>query len=50
LCALVSLVVPNKTEVSTLTLEGVSFKTTQVFNVLAVGVVLILIALYAIFW
>jgi solute:Na+ symporter, SSS family len=50
LCALVSLVVPNKTEVSTLTLEGVSFKTTPVFNVLAVGVILILIVLYAAFW
>jgi len=49
LCVLVSLVVPNKREVSTLTLEGVSFKTSPVFNVLAVGVIVILIALYVIF-
>ncbi|WP_157138887.1 sodium:solute symporter family transporter [Asticcacaulis biprosthecium] len=50
MCVIVSLVVPNKREVSTLTLEGVSFKTTPVFNVLAVGVLIILIALYAMFW
>ena len=49
LCVLVSLIVPNKREVSTLTLEGVSFKTTPVFNALAIGVVVILIALYLIF-
>ncbi len=49
LCVAVSLVVPNKREVSTLTLEGVSFKTTTAFNVLAVGVVIILIALYLYF-
>jgi SSS family solute:Na+ symporter len=49
LCVLVSLVLPNKREVSTLTLEGVSFKTSPVFNVLAIGVIIILIALYAYF-
>ncbi len=46
LCVGVSLLVPNKREVSTLTLEGVSFKTSPVFNGLAVGVVVILIGLY----
>jgi SSS family solute:Na+ symporter len=50
LCVLVSLVIPNKREVSTLTLEGVSFKTSMVFNVLAVGVIGILVALYSTFW
>lgn len=50
MCVLVSLIVPNRTEVSTLTLEGVSFKTTKAFNILAVGVIVILIALYAYFW
>ncbi len=49
-CAVVSLVVPNKREVSTLTLEGVSFKTSTAFNVLAIGVLVILVALYSIFW
>jgi SSS family solute:Na+ symporter len=50
LCVLVSLVVPNRKPVSTLTLEGVSFKTSPAFNILAVGVVLILIFLYWRFW
>jgi SSS family solute:Na+ symporter len=49
LCVLVSLVVPNRREVSTLTLEGVSFKTSPVFNALAIGVIVILIALYLYF-
>ena len=49
MCVAVSLVVPNKREVSTLTLEGVSFKTSTAFNILAVGVVVILIALYVYF-
>ena len=50
LCVLVSFIIPNKREVSTLTLEGVSFKTSTAFNILAVGVAVILVALYAIFW
>ncbi len=49
LCVGVSLLVPNKREVSTLTLEGVSFKTSTAFNVLAIGVVIILIGLYTYF-
>ncbi|MBP2157749.1 MULTISPECIES: sodium:solute symporter family transporter [Asticcacaulis] len=50
LCVLVSLVLPNKREVSTLTLDGVNFKTSPTFNVLAVGVIAILVGLYAWFW
>ena len=50
LCVAVSLVVPNKKEVSTLTLEGVSFKTTPVVNALAIGVIVILVGLYWYFW
>jgi solute:Na+ symporter, SSS family len=49
-CVLVSLIVPNKKPVSTLTLEGVNFKTSTAFNVLAVGVIVILIAIYTYFW
>lgn len=50
LCVLVSLIVPNKTPVSTLTLEGVSFKTSTAFNILAIGVVIVLVALYGSLW
>ncbi len=49
LCVGISLVVPNRQEVSTLTLEGVDFKTSRTFNILAVGVVIILIVLYVTF-
>ena len=44
------MVVPNRKEVSTLTLEGVSFKTTPVVNALAIGVIVILVGLYWYFW
>ncbi|UDF03145.1 sodium/sugar symporter [Asticcacaulis sp. AND118] len=50
LCVLVSLIVPNRKPVSTLTLEGVSFKTSTAFNVLAIGVVIVLVALYGLLW
>ncbi|WP_443748480.1 sodium/sugar symporter [Asticcacaulis solisilvae] len=50
LCVLVSFIIPNKREVSTLTLEGVSFKTSTAFNILGVGVIAILIGLYTVFW
>ena len=33
-----------------MTLEGVSYKTTTGFNIAGVGVILILIALYATWW
>ena len=47
---LISLVRPAKAEVSTISLEGVSFKTGPIFNVAAVGVILALIAIYKTFW
>lgn len=47
---LVSLVAPQKTPVSVVTLEGVSYKTSTGFNVAGVGVILILVALYATWW
>ena len=50
LCVLVSFIIPNRREVSTLSLEGVSFKTSTAFNILGVGVIVILIGLYTIFW
>ncbi|WP_165185651.1 sodium/sugar symporter [Caulobacter soli] len=47
---LVSLVAPQKKAVNVVSLEGVSYKTTNGFNIAAVGVVVILIALYATWW
>lgn len=47
---IVSLVAPQKKEVNVVTLEGVSYKTTAGFNIAGLGVILILIALYAIWW
>jgi SSS family solute:Na+ symporter len=46
----VSLVAPQKKEVNVVSLEGVSYKTTTGFNIASLGVVLILIALYATWW
>jgi SSS family solute:Na+ symporter len=46
----VSLIAPQKKEVNIVSLEGVSYKTTNVFNIASAGVVLILIALYAAWW
>jgi SSS family solute:Na+ symporter len=46
----VSLVAPQKAPVSVVTLEGVSYKTSTGFNIAGVGVILILIALYATWW
>ncbi|MDR6624161.1 sodium/sugar symporter [Caulobacter segnis] len=47
---LVSLAAPQKKAVSVVTLEGVSYKTSTSFNIAGVGVILILIALYATWW
>jgi solute:Na+ symporter, SSS family len=47
---LVSLVAPQKKVVSVVTLEGVSYKTSTGFNIAGLGVILILIALYATWW
>jgi SSS family solute:Na+ symporter len=46
----VSLVAPQKKEVNVVSLDGVSYKTTSGFNVAALGVILILVALYAVWW
>jgi len=46
----VSLVAPQKKEVNVVSLEGVSYKTTTGFNIAGLGVILILIALYAVWW
>jgi SSS family solute:Na+ symporter len=47
---LVSLIAPQKKEVNVVSLEGVSYKTTTAFNIAGLGVILILIALYAAWW
>ncbi len=47
---IVSLVAPQKKEVNVVSLEGVSYKTTTAFNIAGLGVILILIALYAAWW
>lgn len=47
---LVSLAAPQKKAVSVVTLEGVSYRTSPGFNIAGVGVILILIALYATWW
>jgi solute:Na+ symporter, SSS family len=46
----VSLVAPQKKEVNVVSLEGVSYRTTTAFNIAGLGVILILIALYAVWW
>ncbi|HEX7761068.1 MAG TPA: sodium/sugar symporter [Caulobacteraceae bacterium] len=46
----VSLAWPARKQVSVVSLEGVSFKTSTAFNIAGLGVILILIALYTIFW
>jgi SSS family solute:Na+ symporter len=50
LAVVVSLVWPARKESNRITMDGVSFATPSVFNVGALGVVLILIALYASWW
>ncbi|WP_425997515.1 sodium/sugar symporter [Caulobacter sp. DWR1-3-2b1] len=47
---IVSLVAPQKKVVNVVSLEGVSYKTTTGFNIAGVGVILILIALYVVWW
>jgi SSS family solute:Na+ symporter len=50
LAVVVSLVRPRPAEVNTITTSDVSYRTSGSFNVASVGVVLILIALYTIWW
>ncbi|MCX8476571.1 MAG: sodium/solute symporter [Sphingomonas sp.] len=50
LAMVVSLVVRGRGDANRVTMEGVTFRTPAVFNVAGVGVILILIALYATWW
>ena len=50
LAVIVSLVAPARKEKNVVTMEGVSFATPGVFNIAGLGVILILIALYATWW
>jgi len=50
LAMIVSLAFKGRGDANRVTMEGVSFKTPNVFNVAGVGVILILIALYAVWW
>jgi SSS family solute:Na+ symporter len=50
LAVVVSLLWPTRTESNRVTMEGVTFKSGSVFNIGALGVILILIALYASWW
>ena len=42
--------VKGRGDANRVTMEGVSFRTTNAFNICSIGVVLILIALYATWW
>ena len=47
---IVSLVKPAQVAKNTITLDGVDHSTSGVFNIASVGVIVILIALYATWW
>jgi SSS family solute:Na+ symporter len=50
LAVVISLVVKARGDANRVTMEGVSFRTPTVFNIAALGIILILIALYATWW
>ncbi|WHU03176.1 sodium/sugar symporter [Sphingomonas sp. NIBR02145] len=50
LAVVVSLVFKGSGNANRVTMEGVSFKTPNVFNIAGIGVILILIALYSVWW
>jgi SSS family solute:Na+ symporter len=50
LAVVVSLVTPSRADTDTIDTRGVSYKTRTGFNVAALGVILILVALYATWW
>ncbi|RYD59990.1 MAG: sodium transporter [Sphingomonadales bacterium] len=50
LAMIVSLLVRGRGDANRVTMEGVTFRTTTAFNIGGVGVILILIALYATWW
>jgi SSS family solute:Na+ symporter len=50
LAVICSLAFPARGDANRVTMEGVSFRTPAVFNAGAIGVILILVALYAAWW
>jgi len=50
LAVVISLAVKGRGDANRVTMEGVSFRTPAVFNIAALGVILILVALYATWW
>jgi SSS family solute:Na+ symporter len=50
LAMVVSLVVRGRGDANRVTMEGVTFRTSGAFNMAGIGVILILIALYATWW
>ena len=50
LAVMISLLFRGRADPNRVTMEGVSFRTPAVFNIPGVGVILILIALYATWW
>jgi SSS family solute:Na+ symporter len=50
LAVISSLILPGRGDANRVTMEGVSFNTPRVFNIAGLGVILILIALYATWW
>jgi SSS family solute:Na+ symporter len=50
LAVVLSLLVTTRGDANRVTMEGVTFRTTNSFNIAGVGVILILIALYATWW
>jgi SSS family solute:Na+ symporter len=50
LAVVISLLLPGRGDANRVTMEGVSFRTPNVFNIGGLGVILILIALYATWW
>lgn len=50
LAVVISLALPGRGDANRVKMEGVSFGTTPIFNIAGIGVILILIALYATWW
>jgi solute:Na+ symporter, SSS family len=50
LAVVISLALRGRGDANRVTMEGVSFRTSTVFNTAGVGVILVLIALYATWW
>ena len=50
LAVAISLAFRGRGDANRVTMEGVSFRTPAVFNIAGIGVILILIALYATWW